>query len=378
MDPTANPKAYWSILKAVLNNKKIPCIPPIFHNNNYITEFKGKTQIFNKFFAKQCTLVENTSKPPTDSSKRTNNLFSTISFTKDDIANTIKNLNKVHGFDMISIRMLKICGDSILKPLELIFKSCIESGKFPIEWKKANVPVHKKNNKQLIENYLPISLLPVCGKILERIIYNKKFEFFSENELISHNQSGFRPGDSCINQLLCITHDIYQSLDDGLETRGVFLDISKAFDKVWHEGLLFKLKQNIISGNLLNVITDFLYQRKQRVFLNGEHSSWTNTEAEIPQGSILGPLFFLIYINDLSDGLTANPKLFADDTSLFSVIDNINSTANDLNCDLMKISNWAIQWKMRFNPDLISKLKRSFSAEKLIKLIILCYILIKT
>ena len=108
------------------------------------------------------------------------------------------------------------------------------------------------------------------------------FEFFSENELISHNQSGFRPGDSCINQLLCITHDIYQSFDDGLETRGVFLDISKAFDKVWHEGLLFKLKQNGISGKLLNVITDFLYQRKQRTVLNGQHLSWTNIEAGVP------------------------------------------------------------------------------------------------
>ena len=162
-----------------------------------------------------------------------------------------------------------------MKPLELIFKSCIKSRKFPIEWEKANVvPVHKKNNKQLIENYRLISLLPVCGKILEWTIYNKMFECFSENELTSHNQSGFRPGDSCINQLLRITHDIYQSLDDGLETRGVFLDISKAFDKVWHEGLLFKLKQNGISGNLLNVITDFLYQRKQRVVLNGQHSSW--------------------------------------------------------------------------------------------------------
>ena len=94
------------------------------------------------------------------------------------------------------------------------------------------------------------------------------FEFFTENELISHNQSGFKPGDSCINQLLCITHDIYQSLDDGLETRGVLLDISKAFDKVWHEGLLFELKQISISGNLLSVITDFLYQRKQRVVLD--------------------------------------------------------------------------------------------------------------
>ena len=150
------------------------------------------------------------------------------------------------------------------------------------------------------------------------------FEFFTENELISQNQSGFKPGDSCISQLLCITHDIYQSLDDGLETRAVFLDISKAFDKVWHEGLLFKLKQNGISGNLLNVITDFLYQRKQRAVLNGQYSSRTNVQAGVPQGSILGPLFFLVYINDLSDDLTLNSKLFLDDTSLFSVVQNIN------------------------------------------------------
>ena len=113
------------------------------------------------------------------------------------------------------------------------------------------------------------------------------FGFFSENELISHNQSGFKPGDSCIKQLLCITHDIYQSLDDGLETRAVFLNISKTFDKVWHKGLLFKLKQNGISANLLNVITDFLYQRKQEVVLNEQHSSWTNVEAGAPRDLFL-------------------------------------------------------------------------------------------
>ena len=147
MDPTTSPKPYSSILETVLNNKKIPCIPPIYHNNNYITDFKEKAQIFNNFFAKQCTLVENTSKLLIDSSKRANNLLSTVSFTKDDIANIIKNLNpyKAHGFNMISIRMLKICGDSILKPLKLIFKLFIESRKFPIEWKEANlVPVHEK------------------------------------------------------------------------------------------------------------------------------------------------------------------------------------------------------------------------------------------
>ena len=119
MDPTASLKAFWSILKGVLNNKKIPCIPPIYYNNNYNAGFKEKAQIFNNVFAKQCTLVENSSKLLTDSSKRTNNLLSTISFTKDDIANIIKNINsnKAHTFDMISILMLKICGDSILKPL---------------------------------------------------------------------------------------------------------------------------------------------------------------------------------------------------------------------------------------------------------------------
>ena len=111
------------------------------------------------------------------------------------------------------------------------------------------------------------------------------------------------------------------------------------------------MKQNGISGNLLNVITDFLYQRKQRVVLNGQHSSWTNVQAGVPQRSILGPLFFLIYINDLSDGLTSDPKLFVDDTILFFVAQNINSTANDLNSDLMKISDWAFQWKIKFDPD---------------------------
>ena len=111
------------------------------------------------------------------------------------------------------------------------------------------------------------------------------------------------------------------------------------------------MNQNGISGNLLNVITDFLYQRKQRVVLNGQLSYWTNVEAGVPQGSILEPLFFLICINDLSDGLTSNLKLFADDTSLFFVVQNINSTAKDVNCDLMKISDWAFQRTMRFTLD---------------------------
>ena len=127
------------------------------------------------------------------------------------------------------------------------------------------VPVHKKGDKQVLRNYRPVSLLPICGKIFERLIYNNLYEFFIKNDLISSNQSGFKQGDSCICQLLSITHEVYQSFDNGFEVWDIFLDISKTFDNVWHKGLIFKLKQNGVTSDLLNILTDFLKERKQRV-----------------------------------------------------------------------------------------------------------------
>ena len=132
----------------------------------------------------------------------------------------------------------------------------------------------------------------------------------------------------------------------------MFLDISKAFDKVWHKGLSHKLEQNGIGGLLLKILTDFLKSRKQRIVLNGQHYSWSDVLARVPQRSILGPLLFLIYINGLSDSLQCNPKLFADNTSLFATVHNINKATNDLNNELTKITKWAFQWKMSFNPDI--------------------------
>ena len=175
--------------------------------------------------------------------------------------------------------------------------------------------------------------------------------FFLANNLLAPNQSDFKPGDSCITQLLSITHEIYLPFDDGFEVRSVFLDMSKDFDKIWHEGVIFKLQKNGILDDLLNILSDFLRNRKQRVMLNGQSSSWTNFNAGAPQGSILGPLLFLIYINDLPDGLSSNAKLFADDTSLFSVVHDINTSAIELNSGLRKSNDWAFQWKMTFNPD---------------------------
>ena len=189
-DPLTSSKTYWSILKTFLNNKKIPCIPLLFHENQFITDFKEKAELFNHYFV--------TYKLPQLTSK----CLDSIHFWSSDIAKIISRLdpNKAHGHDMLSIRMIKLCGNSVCKPLSIIFKDCLSEGKFPYEWKKANVvPVHKKGNKQSLENYRPISLLPICSKIFKRLIYNEMFTFFTENNLISSNQSGFRPGDSCVN-----------------------------------------------------------------------------------------------------------------------------------------------------------------------------------
>ena len=156
------------------------------------------------------------------------------------------------------------------------------------------------------------------------------------NNLITKNQSGFRPGDSTINQLIDLVNDIHKSFDHpkSLEVRAVFLDISKAFDKVWHDGLLFKLEQNGVSGSVLNLLRSYLINRKQRVVLNGSSSEYYPIESGVPQGSVLGPLLFLVYINDLENYVKSKIKFFADDTMLFSIVHDLNLSAYDLNHDL--------------------------------------------
>ena len=228
-DKATSSKAYWSIVKIFLNDKKIPCIPPVFHDNKFVIDFREKAELFNTFFAEQCSLPKNNSELPKNLLFLTEKRLSNVQISNENIIKIINNLdpNKAHGHDMISIRMLKLCGPSLCKPLSIIFKSCLSQMKFPVEWKKANVvPIHKKNDKQCIKNYRPVSLLSICSKIFEILLFNELCKFFNENDLLSPNQSGFRPGDSCINQLLSITHEIYQSFDNDLEVRGVFLDIS--------------------------------------------------------------------------------------------------------------------------------------------------------
>ena len=146
---------------------------------------------------------------------------------------------------------------------------------------------------------------------------------------------------------------------------GLYLDMSKAFDKVWHEGLIFKLKQNGIEGKFLNLFQNYLNNRKQRVVLNGMESNWGDIKSGVPQGSVLGPLLFLVYINDLEEGIMSSVKFFADDTSLFSIVRDPVVSAQELNHDLDLINTWAHQWKMCFNPDPTKQAEEILFSQKL-------------
>ena len=203
-----------------------------------------------------------------------------------------------------------------------------------------------------MNNYRPVSILSVVSKLFERLIFKHVYNFLHENSLLTKFQSGFIPGDSTVNQLAFLYHTFAKALDEKKDIRIVFCDISKAFDKVWHEGLLYKLKKIGIGGNLLNWFRNYLSNRLQRVVIRGQNSDWGTIKAGVPQGSVLGPLLFLVYINDIVCGIKSSIRLFADDTSLFLTVDedNVNESAEQMNNDMISIKQWADQWLVNFNP----------------------------
>ena len=354
-DRTTGQKTYWKIVNNLLNKCKIPRIPPLLVANKFVTNCKEKATLFNNFFVAQCQPFDNASTLPVPK-PLTHVKLDTFKITCDQISNHLigLNANKAHGPDDISVSMIKLCGDSLVLPLNIIFNNILRTAKFPKQWKSANVtPVHKKENKQLIKNYRPISLLPIFAKVFEKIIFRHLYNHLVSNNLITSNQSGFRPGDSVTNQLIYLVHEILKNFNcnEHFETRSVYLDMSKAFDKVWHQGLIYKLEQNGVKGNLLEMFKSYLSEREQRVVMNGVYSDWGHLNSGVPQGSVLGPLLFLVYVNDLENGIKSSIKFFADDTSLFSIVQDPKISAEDLNYDLQLIAQWAFQWKMSFNPD---------------------------
>ena len=231
------------------------------------------------------------------------------------------NVSKSCGPDNCHPFFLKECAEEIYLPLTDIFHKSLSSGVIPDDWKKANITcIFKKGNKQNPGNYRPVSLTSVICKLLERTVREEIVNHLSVNKLLSDSQFGFRKNRSTILQLLTVMNEWTEALDDGIQIDTVYLDFRKAFDSVPHKRLIKKLEGYGIKGILLEWFKNFLNGRQQRVVINGKTSDWTNVLSGIPQGSILGPILFIIFINDLP-GVVGNVcKLFADDCKLYKNI----------------------------------------------------------
>ena len=322
---TFSNKSFWQTAKRFLGNNSDCTIPTLSHNDEFVTSTKAKAECFNHYFTSKCSLDETGATLPPQLTHHTPVLCD-IYISKTQVSDILKSLhpNKAAGPDGIGPKLIKEAGDAIVPSLTRLFNLSLESHTVPLEWKNANViPIHKKGPKNLVQNYRPISLLSILSKSFEKIIFQVLFNFLIQHKLLSNWQSGFMPGDSTINQLVSMYHIFAEALDNKKDVRLVFCDVTAAFDRVWHTGLLHKLYNIGIKGNLLLWLEDYLSNRTQRVVLQGVSSSWGNINAGVPQGSVLGPLLFLIYINYLPEVVESSVRLFADDTTLFVIVDDI-------------------------------------------------------
>ena len=351
-------KQFWKTIRYfVKNNNSTTSIPPLkstLPNGQITTCYTDyeKAECLNEYFASISTINDDNCQLPTFEFKCLNRL-SNISCSADGFKTLIDilNPNKASGPDGISNKMLKPVAQEVAQPLSILFNRSFREGKFAESWKHSNViPLPKKGDKSEPSNFRPVSLLSGLGKLQERIAFKHIHNYLIENNLIYKYQSGFLPGHSTTFQLIDIYHHICQAIDNSQYACMVFCDVSKAFDRVWHRGLIFKLKQIGINGNLLEWVSNYLNNRQQRVVIKSCKSDYKRTNAGVPQGSVLGPLLFLIYVNDISESLLSLTRLFADDSSLFYSATSIRDIEGIINSDLKILSNWAKQWLINFNP----------------------------
>ena len=258
---------------------------------------------------------------------------------------------KSAGLDNIPNKLLKIAAEVVAPSLTKIFIQSIITGIFPEEWKEARVsPLYKNGAKNDPSNYRPISVIPTVSKIYEKIIYDQLYDYLNTYNLLTHCQSGFRSFHSTLTALLEATNDWSVNIDNGMLNGVVFIDLKKAFDTIDHEILLLKLSNYGVDSTCLKLFESYLTNRSQKCKVNGELSNSSPLTCGIPQGSSLGPLLILIYINDLPNCLDmAKPRMFADDTSVSYASDSLDEIQNVINSELKNLNSWLIANRLSLN-----------------------------
>ena len=353
-----DPYKYHQTLRNITGRSRDDTIPPLEGlDGNILTDDFDKATLLNDHFVAQSTLnIPDTKQPPQCTVNRPVPTLDNISTTETEVLKILNSLdvNKSTGPDGLPVKILKLTALIIANPLSRLFNKSLTSGIFPSVFKEANVrPIFKnKGSPSDFTCYRPISILSALSKVFEKIVCQKIYFHITQHSLLSEKQSGYRQHHSTEQQLIYLAHNLYKSLDSGRDFTAIYLDIAKYFDKIWHLGLLCKCKNEFgLSGKLLEWLESYLKDRKQRVQIKNTFSNTKTVNAGCPQGSVLGPLLALIYLNGLSDRTRNDILFFADDTSLYAshTPADLTETQHSLQQDLDEIHTYGREWAITFN-----------------------------
>ena len=311
---------------------------------------KEKSEVLSDYFASVFT-YEPESLPLESELFTVESTLKDIEITSDDVKKQLEPLkpDKSPGPDDLHPRVLKEIADVLSPHLATMYKTSLNTGELPDDWKTAKIiPIFKKGDRKYPSNYRPVSLTSFACKILESLLRNKIIEHLKRNELLSKRQYGFVSGCSAVLQMLNVLDEWTETLDQSKEIDCIYFDFKKAFDSVPHKRLLLKLKTFGIEGKIFDWIKSFLTNRRQRVVVEGEISSYKNVLSGIPQGSVLGPLLFILFVNDLPQLVNSELFMFADDIKLFREITSLTDQ-DILQDDINTLKMWSDEWLLKFN-----------------------------
>ena len=359
-DNLGDPKNTWKVLSDLMGKKSaVTEISELVTSSseNGLSNAKDIADHFNKHFTQigpdlAANLPASTTNPE-DYLRRHSTTFQLSEIRSSSVLKLLLKLDvsKATGLDQISNKILKLAGPVICNQLTDLFNLSVKSGVFPNDWKLAKVsPIHKTGERNDANNYRPISVLPTIARIFEKLIYEQLYDYLCKNDILDSRQSGFRSLHSTVTALLDLTNQWCFNIDRGMISGVVFLDLKKAFDTVDHSLLLTKLEHVGVRGHSLEWFNSYLTNRYQFVYINGILSEQDMIKCGVPQGSILGPLLFLIYINDLSNITDfATTRMYADDTNMTFTACSVEGLRHEMNADLEKLKQWLCANKLTLN-----------------------------